>query len=144
MKKYLISAFIFTVLITLLTTSAIADDEAFYTALQRCTPYSSSGQTTTDGVVVNFQSRIIGKDQDKCIYEEKVSFSGINSCTKCRLSQKQIDELVNVMRAYSTVQRYSGETPDTSSLQNVSNNPVVKVWNKYLMDSSVCTVELSQ
>ena len=140
MKKYFLTTIVLISAVAFVT----ADDEAFYTALQSCSPYSSSGQTKTDGAVVNFQSKIVGKENDKCVYEEKVNFSGIDSCTVCKLSQKQIDELVNVMRAYSTVQKYSGESPDTSSLQNVSNNPVVKVWNKYLMDSSVCTVELSK
>jgi hypothetical protein len=85
----------------------------------------------------------LGWQSDKCIYKELVTFSGLESCTTCRFTQRQIDELVNVMRAYSTVQKYSGGSVDTSTLQAVQNNPVVKVWNKYLQDSSVCTIELS-
>ena len=140
MKKYIL-------IICLLLISANivkADDEAFYRALQGCTQYSSEGQSKTEGSSVMFHSQILGWQNDKCVYKEKVSFSGINSCTTCRLSQKQIDELVNVMRSYSTVRKYSGEEPDISKIENVQNNPVVKVWNKYLTDSSVCTIELSK
>ena len=31
-----------------------------------------------------------------------------------------------------------------SSISAVQDNPVVKAWNKYLQDSSVCTVSTSQ
>jgi len=123
---------------------AIANDNAFYTALQGCTKYSSSGKTTTDGVVAKFKSQIIGWEDNKCVYKESVNFAGVEACTTCRLSQRQIDELVDVMRAYSTVQKYSGEKEDLSSLSKVQGNPVVNAWNKYLMDSSVCTIELSK
>ena len=78
------------------------------------------------------------------MYKEQVSYSGIEANTTCRLSQRQIDELVDVMRAYSTVQKYSTDKLDTSSLNNIQGNPVVNAWNKYLMDSSVCNIELSK
>jgi hypothetical protein len=48
------------------------------------------------------------------------------------------------MRAYSTVQKYSVDEPDLSKIENVQNNPIVRAWNKYLTDSSVCTIELSK
>lgn len=140
MKKYLVTVSLLLILASIVQ----ADDEAFYRALQGCTQYTSTGQTQTDGSAVKFQSQILGWENDKCVYKESVNFSGINSCTTCKLSQRQIDELVKVMRAYSTVQKYSGEQPDLSSVNNVQNNPIVKVWNKYFTDSSVCTIELSK
>ena len=140
MKKY----FIIVLLLLLLVISVKADDEAFYTALESCRPYSSNGQTKTEGALASFRSQILGWENDKCIYKEQVNYSGIEACTTCRLTQRQINELVKVMRAYTTVQKYSGEEPDISSLQSVQGNPVVKVWNKYLNDSSVCTIELSK
>ena len=135
------------IVLGILFTSVIVsagDDEAFYKALQNCSSYSSSGSTTTDGAVATFKSQIKGWENDKCVYKEYVEYSGINSCTTCKLTQRQIDELVNVMRAYSTVQKYSDEQVDTSKLSNVEGNPVVKVWNKYLMDGSVCNIEFSK
>ena len=131
-------------LLLLITATVFAGDEAFYSALENCKSYSGSGQTKTEGAVARYKSQILGWENDKCVYQEKVNFSGVDSCTTCRLSKNQIAELVKVMRAYSTLQGYSDENIDTSSLQNVSGNPVVKVWNKYLMDSSVCTIELSE
>lgn len=140
MKKYL-----FIACLLLISASIVnADDEAFYRALQGCTQYSGEGQSKTEGSIVKYHSQILGWQNDKCVYKENVSFSGINSCTICKLSQKQIDELVNVMRAYSTVQKYSVDEPDLSKIENVQNNPIVRVWNKYLTDSSVCTIELSK
>ena len=138
MKKYLT----FCLAIFLTAIIAVAEEDAFVTALQNCSNFSDGGQVTTDGMVVKFKNQILGREGDKCVYKEFVSFSGMDTCTTCKLSQRQINEIINVMRAYSTVQRYSGETIDTSSVSNVQNNPVVKVWNKYLQDSSVCTMEL--
>lgn len=140
MKKY----FIFCAVLLCAVIAVSANDESFYSALQTCSPYSDGGQVSTEGMSVSFRNEIAGKNGDKCIYREFVNFSGINSCTTCRLTQKQIDELVKVMRAYSTVQQYSGEKVDISRLGNVQNNPVVKVWNKYLQDSSVCTMEYNK
>ena len=121
-----------------------ADDSAFYNALQNCSAYSSNGETATDGALAKFQSKILGWQNDKCVYKEKVDYAGIEATTTCRFSKKQIDELVDVMRAYSTVQKYSADKVDTSSLKNIKGNPVVNVWNKYLMDSSVCNIEMSK
>ena len=140
MKKYLV----FGLLLLCAAVFAVSDDEVFYTALQSCSQYTDSGQINTEGMNVKFKNQILGWDNGKCTYKEYVNYSGMNSCTTCKFSQKQIDELVKVMRAYSTVQRYSGEKIDTSSLSGVQNNPVVKVWNKYLQDSSVCTMELPE
>jgi len=140
MKKFTI------VFLILLTTSALvrANEDAFYTALQGCTKYSSSGETTTDGVVAKFKTQILGWENNTCVYKESVNFAGIEACTTCRLTQRQIDELVDVMRAYSTVQKHSNEKTDLSSFSKVQGNPIVNAWNKYLMDSSVCTIELSK
>ena len=38
----------------------------------------------------------------------------------------------------------SNEDVDTSSLSAVQNNPVIKVWNKFLQDSSTCTMTANQ
>ncbi len=141
MKKRILTGLVIILAASIVTAD---DDEAFYRALQSCSSYSSGGQTTTDGAVARFKSQITGWENDKCVYKEYVEYSGINSCTTCKLTQRQIDELVNVMRAYSTVQKYSDEQVDTSKLSNVEGNPVVKVWNKYLMDSSICNIEFSK
>ena len=138
MKK----VFIIGVIVFITALYAIADDRAFYFALQNCSSYNGSGHVNTEGMNVEFKNQIIGWENDKCVYKEYVNYAGLSACTTCKLSKNQINELVNVMRAYSTVQEYSGEQLDTSSLSNVQNNPVVKVWSKYLQDSSVCTLEL--
>ena len=140
MKKYFI---VFAILI-FSSAFSLADDEAFYSALQNCKAYSNQGQTKTDGNNIAFKSQILGWENNKCTYKESVSFAGMDSCTICKFSKDQINELVTVMRAYSTVQKYSGETVDTSSLSAAQNNPVVRVWNKYLSDPAVCNIEFSK
>ncbi len=122
------------------TLISLADDVKFINALKNCSSYSESGTINTEGLNVNSHKQILGWDNDKCVYQEKVNFSGTNSSMVCKFNKSQINELVNVMEAYNTVQMYSPQEIDTSSYEKVKNNPVVKVWGKYLQDSSVCTL----
>ncbi len=141
MKKY----FILTIFIIICTTLiALADDVRFINALKSCSSYSESGVVNTEGLNVTSNKKILGWEGDKCVYQEKVNFSGIDSCITCKLSKSQIKELTSVMEAYNLVQQYSKEDIDTSSISGVQNNPIVKAWNKYLQDSSVCTVSTNQ
>ena len=110
-------------------------------ALKTCTPFTESGSVTTEGMNVKSTKYIQGWQGDKCLYKEAINFSGINATTTCRFTQAQINEIVSVTNAFSLVQQYSGEQVDTSSLDAVQQNPVVKVWNKYLQDGSTCSVE---
>lgn len=121
-----------------------AGEQAFYSALENCKNYSSSGQTTADGMTVNFFTEISGWSEDKCIYKEKISSPSFEACTTCRLSKNQINELVNVMRAYTALQKNSGRSFDSSIFKNVEGNPVINAWNKYLTDSSVCEIEFKE
>lgn len=140
MKKY----FIFLIVLLLTGVIVLADDAKFSHALRSCSSYSESGSVNTEGIVANSQKKILGWQGDKCVYQEKVQFSGIESCVVCKLSKSQINELASVMDAYALVQQYSKDEIDTSSLSKVQNNPVVKAWNKYLQDSSVCSVTTNQ
>ena len=135
MKKY----FIFALTIILTTLIVLADDAKFAYALKNCSSYSESGSVQTDGI--NVTSSWQG---DKCVYQEKLNFSGVDSCVTCKLSKTQIDELVNVMQSYAVVQQYSKSKVDTSNLSAVQDNPVVKAWSKYLQDSSVCTISTNK
>lgn len=140
MKKY----FIFALTIILTTLIVLADDAKFAYALKNCSSYSESGSVQTDGINVTSSKKILGWQGDKCVYQEKLNFSGVDSCVTCKLSKTQIDELVNVMQAYAVVQQYSKSKVDTSNLSAVQDNPVVKAWSKYLQDSSVCTISTNK
>ncbi len=141
MKKYFIFAFV--LLVTTLV--VLADDMRFANALRNCSSsYSESGTVQTDGMNVTSSKKILGWQGDKCVYQEKVNFAGIDSCITCKLSKSQVAELVNVMQAYAVVQQYSKEKVDTSNFSEAQNNPVVKTWNKYLQDSSVCAILTNQ
>ena len=140
MKKY----FIFALTIILTTLIVLADDAKFAYALKNCSSYSESGSVQTDGINVTSSKKILGWQGDKCVYQEKVNFSGVDSCVTCKLSKAQINELVNVMQSYAVVQQYSKSNVDTSNLSAVQDNPVVKAWSKYLQDSSVCTISTNK
>ena len=140
MKKY----FILALTIILTTLIVLADDAKFAYALKNCSSYSESGSVQTDGINVTSSKKILGWQGDKCVYQEKLNFSGVDSCVTCKLSKTQIDELVNVMQSYAVVQQYSKSKVDTSNLSAVQDNPVVKAWSKYLQDSSVCTISTNK
>ena len=140
MKKY----FIFALTIILTTLIVLADDAKFAYALKNCSSYSESGSVQTDGINVTSSKKILGWQGDKCVYQEKLNFSGVDSCVTCKLSKTQINELVNLMQAYAVVQQYSKSKVDTSNLSAVQDNPVVKAWSKYLQDSSVCTISTNK
>ena len=140
MKKY----FIFALTIILTTLIVLADDAKFAYALKNCSSYSESGSVQTDGINVTSSKKILGWQGDKCVYQEKLHFSGVDSCVTCKVSKTQIDELVNVMQSYAVVQQYSKSKVDTSNLSAVQDNPVVKAWSKYLQDSSVCTISTNK
>jgi cell fate (sporulation/competence/biofilm development) regulator YmcA (YheA/YmcA/DUF963 family) len=122
------------------TLFVIAEDSRFTSSLRSCASFTESGTINTEGMSVQSTKQIMGWDNDKCVYKETVNFNGLNVTTTCRLSKPQIEELASVMNAYALVQEYSNESVDTSKLSEVQNNPVVKAWNKYLQDSSVCTM----
>ena len=140
MKKY----FIFALTIILTTLIVLADDAKFAYALKNCSSYSESGSVQTDGINVTSSKKILGWQGDKCVYQENLNFSGVDSCVTCKLSKTQIDEFVNVMQSYAVVQQYSKSKVDTSNLSAVQDNPVVKAWSKYLQDSSVCTISTNK
>ena len=140
MKKY----FIFALTIILTTLIVLADDAKFANALKNCSSYSESGSVQTDGINVTSSKKILGWQGDKCVYQEKLNFSGVDSCVTCKLSKTQINELVHVMQSYAVVQQYSKSKVDTSNLSAVQDNPVVKAWSKYLQDSSVCTISTNK
>ncbi len=135
MKKF--SLLIFCISLTALVVLA---DISFVGALKTCTPFSDSGIVNTQGIQATSTKVIEGWEGNKCVYREKVSFSGMNTTTTCKFTKPQIDEIVSVMQAYELVQKYSNEKVDTSNLEAAKNNPVIKVWQKYLQDSAVCTI----
>ncbi len=118
-----------------------ANEKSITDALKTCSPYTESGTVKTEGMVVKSTKNIVGWQGDKCVYKENLNFSGINATTSCKLTKSQINEIVSITNAYALVQQTTGEDVDTSSLDAVQNNPVVKVWSKYLQDGSTCTVE---
>lgn len=133
--------------VTALSLSALcvfAGGSSLTSALRDCSSYSQYGIVDTEGMKVESRKQILGWENDKCVYQEHVKFSGVSSDITCRFTQAQITEISSVMNAYELLQGYSAGDVDTSSVSAVQKNPVVKVWGKYLQDSSVCTVSIEQ
>ena len=124
--------------------AAIANNSSdnFANALKTCESYSESGNVKTEGISVFSKKQIVGWEKNKCVYKETVNFAGMNTTITCKLNKEQINELTSVMDAYDLLNQYSEDKVDTSSLESTKNNPVVKAWNKYLNDSTICTIEM--
>ena len=120
---------------------AVANDDAFTEHLKDCSSYSSSGTVNTEGVQAHSTKRILGWQNGKCSYEERINLMGLNSIVSCELSRPQINEIVSVTNAYSVVSKYS-DSPDTSNLDSAKSNPVSQVWLKYLNNPSVCNISV--
>ena len=137
MKRYLI---IFGLLFVG-SSFVLAEEDGFFNALSNCSAYYDSGNIQTGGLSVQSVKRILGFQDDRCLYEEKISFVDESTTITCKFTKPQLEELTEVMKAYDTVQKYTNEKVDTSSPDAVENNPVVKVWAKYLKDTSVCSIK---
>ena len=135
MKKILVVMFLLAGL-----TLVVSASGNFSESLKSCSSYSENGTVKTDGIVVKSAKQILGWEKDRCVYKETIDFAGINTTITCKLNKPQINEITSVMDAYAILENYSENNVDTSSLENVQNNPVVKVWNKYLNDKSVCSI----
>lgn len=129
-------------LIMLLALIVQASEDKFTQALKNCTPFSDNGSMKTSGMNVISHKQIVGWNGDRCIYKENVNLSGIKASTVCKFTKSQINELTSVLEAYELVQKYSGEKPDFSNLDEAQKNPVAQAWQKYLNDSSVCTISM--
>ena len=122
------------------TLAVFASDSQFTNALRNCSQYSESGSVNAEGMNVHSIKQITGKQGDKCVYKETVNMSGPDITITCKFTDTQRYELVSVMDAYDLVQKYSKDNVDTTSVSAVQDNPVVRAWNKYLQDTSVCTL----
>ena len=125
---------------TVLGIAVYAQGNKFTEALKTCSSFSSNDEISMLQTTVNSSKRISGWVDGKCVYHEDVSFMGIESNVVCKFTQAQIKELAAVIEAYEFLDGYSGETPDFSTLDTAQNNPVSRVWGKYMQDPQVCTI----
>ncbi len=129
------------ILVFCVTLISSAGDDKFIDSLRNCSKYHDSGTVDVQGISVETTKSISGWNDDKCTYREDIKMNGSNMAIACKFSRPQIKEIVSVSDAYFLTLKYSGEKTDTSSLEAVKNNPITNVFNKYLQDPSVCTIE---
>ena len=127
-------------LIALSCSLVFASGDKYIDALRNCSQYSETGDVAVDGIQATSKKQIFGWVDGKCKYKESISMNGIKADILCNFTKPQIKEIVSVADAYLYALKYSGEMPDTSSIQAVQNNPVTNVFNKYVQDPSVCSI----
>ena len=127
-------------LITIACTSVYASGDKYIDALRNCSLYSETGDVAVDGIQASSKKQILGWIDGKCKYKETINMNGINANVLCNFTKPQIKEIVSVADAYFYTLKYSGEMPDTSSLESVKSNPVSNVFTKYMQDPNVCSI----
>ena len=139
MKKFLITLFVICVC---LAVYARSQDDKFINALRDCSSYKDSGNVNTEGITAQSTKEITGWNNDKCVYKEAVNLNGANVNIKCSFSKAQIKEITSVADAYYLTLQYSQENIDTSSLDSIKSNPLANVFNKYIQDPNVCSINM--
>ncbi len=124
--------------------SVVENTAEFMNAFKNCTEFKSVDEIEIDGVTSKVFKNIIGWDGYTCKYQEIIEFKEMNFKSKvnCSFSGEQVREIYSVMEkealdAVKNPQKYQNMT-----LETAQKSPVIKVWNKYLGDSSVCKIEM--
>ena len=139
MKK--IYFILFTISTVCLLSVFAQNEDKFIDALRTCSPlYKESDTINVGGVNAISTKSMSGWNNNICVYKEIIKMNGMNITTTCNFTKKQTQEIVSVADAYYLTMRYNSEKIDTSSPEAVKNNPLFNVMNKYLQDSSVCTM----
>lgn len=139
MKK----SFLIFIMFFLSSISVIADiDDRFFNALSTCTPYTNNGAFDTAGIAADYNSQILGWSEDKCVFKEKVNLMGLEACVICKLSKPQIKDFTDLATLYKDSLPSNIENMDVSSIEELKNNPVINLWNQYVQDPEVCTLNI--
>jgi hypothetical protein len=80
-------------------------------------------------------------ENNKCVYKKYVSLQGISVCTVCKFNKYHINQIVKTMEMYKTGFDEYGNEVDINNVETMKNTPVVRLWNQYLADPSICNVE---
>ena len=134
---------IFLILGIILTASFVyaESDARFVSALKTCSHYESNGSMEVQSIGADYKSQIVGWENNKCVYKKYVSLQGLSLCTVCKFNKYHINQIVNTMEIYKTGFDEYGNEVDINNIEAMKNTPVVRLWNQYLADPSICNVE---
>ena len=124
--------------------SVIENTSEFMSAFKNCTEFKSVDEIEIDGVTSKVTKKIIGWDGYNCRYQEIVEFKeiGFKSKVNCNFSGEQVREIYSVMEKEALDAAKNPQKYQNMSLEQAQKSPVLKVWNKYLGDSTVCQIEM--
>ncbi len=124
--------------------SVIDNTAEFMNAFKNCSEFKSVDEIEVDGVTSKVTKNIVGWDGYTCKYREIVEFKELNfkSTVNCSFSGEQVHEIYTVMEKEALDAAKNPKKYENMTLEEAQNSPVLKVWNKYLGDSSVCKIEM--
>ena len=116
----------------------------FLSAFKNCSSYKSEDIVEIDGISSKVRKHIIGWDGYTCKYEETVEFKDLNfkSKVRCEFTGEQVREIYGVMKEENEKAMKNPEMYKDMTLETANKSPVIKIWNKYLGDSSVCKIQM--
>ena len=118
-------------------------DERLLNALKNCQPYTGYGSLEIKGVSADYKTQVVGLDeQNRCVYKKYVTVFDQELSTVCKYTRYHISEIVRTMNTYEVGYNEYGEEVDIEDVEAIKNTPVVKLWNRYLNNPSICNVEL--
>lgn len=123
----------------------ITDNTAeFIAAFKNCSEFNSVDEIEVDGVTSKVTKSIIGWDGYTCKYQETVEFKeiGFKSKVNCDFKLDQLKEIYTTMETEAQNALKNPQKYQNMTLEQAQQSPVIKVWNKYLGDSSVCKIEM--
>ncbi len=123
----------------------VTDNTAeFISALKNCSEFKSVDEINVDGVTSKVTKSIIGWDGYTCKYQEIVEFKeiGFKSKVNCDFKLDQLKEIYTTMETEAQNALKNPQKYQNMTLEQAQQSPVIKVWNKYLGDSSVCKIEM--
>ena len=141
-------------IISLLTVSIIggciayakntANTMDFLSSFQNCTEFKSTDTIEADGITSKVTKHIVGWDGYTCKYKETIEFKelGFKSKVACEFTGEQVREIYTIMHAEAEDAKKNPDRYKNMDLKTAQNSPVIKVWNKYLGNSSVCKIEM--
>jgi hypothetical protein len=131
---------LFAVSILICIVAAANTGDKFIESLRNCSLYNESGSLNIGGIQAHSAKQIIGWQDNKCVYKEIINYSSTNIITVCKFTQPQIRDIILAAESYYSTLNNSENTPNSLSFESVQNNPFAMVMNRYLQDTSICTM----
>lgn len=115
------------------------EDDLFLSSFMSCTPYTEKNSNEMFGMQVKSSLQILGLRNGLCGFKSSISTPSGDANIECNFTEAQRQEMISSMQDNSAeIEAAARQSFDAGS--QLMENPAVIIFNKYLNDTSVCTV----